>query len=100
MKISELKSGQGNIDIELSITSKEDVRSFNKYGRELRVCNFIGQDETGKEIKISLWNDDIEKVNVGDKIKISNGYCSDFNGKKQISPGKYGKLEVIQKDTI
>ncbi|MBX4212301.1 DNA-binding protein [Candidatus Pacearchaeota archaeon] len=94
MKISELKSGQGKVDIELTVKSKGDVRSFNKYGKDLRVCNLVVSDETG-EIKFSLWNDDIDKVNAGDKIKVTNGYVSEFNGEKQLTTGKFGSLEVI-----
>ena len=41
MNISELKSRQGNVDVEVVVKSKEEPRSFNKYGRELRVCNVI-----------------------------------------------------------
>ena len=41
------------------------------------------------------WNDDAEKVNVGDKIKITNGYVSEYNGAKQLTSGKFGKLEVV-----
>jgi replication factor A1 len=94
MKISELKSGQGKVDIEGTIKSKADVRTFNKYGKDLRVCNAILSNETG-EITLSLWNDDIDKINVGDMVKVSNGYVSEFNGLKQLSAGKFGKLEVV-----
>ncbi|MBX4196231.1 DNA-binding protein [Candidatus Pacearchaeota archaeon] len=94
MKISELKSGQGKVDIEVTVKSKGDVRSFNKYGKDLRVCNLVVHDDTG-EIKFSLWNNDIDKVNAGDKIKVSNGYVSEFNGEKQLTTGKFGSLEVV-----
>ncbi|MDP3881921.1 MAG: OB-fold nucleic acid binding domain-containing protein [Nanoarchaeota archaeon] len=93
MEIKDLKAGQGKVDIELNIKSKEPERVFNKYGKDLRVANAIVADNSG-EIKLSLWNEDITKFNVGDKIKISNGYVSEFNGEKQLSAGKYGKIEL------
>ena len=94
MKVTELKPGQGKVDIELEIISKDDVRTFNKYGRDLRVCNCMAKDDSG-EIKLTLWNDDIDKINVGNIVKISNGYIGEFNGEKQISSGKFGSIEII-----
>jgi len=94
MKISELKAGQGKVDIEITIKSKADIRVLEKYGKELKIANAVAQDDSG-EIAITLWNDDAEKVNVGDKIKITNGYVSEYNGAKQLTSGKFGKLEVV-----
>ncbi|MEK6933601.1 MAG: SOSS complex subunit B family protein [Nanoarchaeota archaeon] len=93
-KVSDLKAGQGKVDIEVVVKSKAETRTFNKYGKDLKVANAIVGDESG-EISFSLWNDDIEKVKVGDKIKITNGYVSEFNGQKQLTSGKFGKMEVI-----
>ncbi len=94
MNVKDLKSGQGKVDVQLLIKSVSEVRSFNKYGKELKVANAVGSDDSG-EIKISLWNDDITKVNTGDTIKITNGYVSEFNGEKQLSAGKFGKIETV-----
>ena len=94
MKVSELRAGQGKVDVEVVVKSKEDARSFNKYGRELRVANAIVSDDSG-EVKLSLWNDEIDKVNVGDTLKITNGYVSEFNGQIQLTAGKFGKIEVV-----
>jgi replication factor A1 len=94
MKLSELKSGQGKVDIEVKVKSKAEPRQFEKYGKVLRVANAIVEDESGT-MTLSLWNDDVDKVNEGDKIKITNGYVSEFNGTKQLTSGKFGKLEVV-----
>ncbi len=94
MKLSELKAGQGKVDVEATVKSKAEPRVINKYGRELKIVNAVVQDESG-EMKLSLWNEDVDKVNVGDKIKITNGYVSEFNGEKQLTSGKFGKLEVV-----
>lgn len=97
MKISELKAGQGKVDITVKVTAKNEPRVMEKYGKQLKVCNATVTDDSG-EIVLSLWNDDVDKVNVGDMIKISNGYVSEFNSKKQLTSGKFGKLEVVSGD--
>ena len=95
MKLSELKAGQGKVDIDVTVKSKQDPRVMNKYGKELKVANAVITDESG-EMKLTLRNADVDKVNVGDKIRITNGYVSEFNGEKQLTSGKYGKLEVVK----
>lgn len=94
MKISELKAGQGKVDIEVKVKAKAEPRVMEKYGKQLKVGNATVEDESG-EVTLTLWNADVDKVNVGDTVKITNGYVSEFNGKKQLTSGKFGKLEVV-----
>ena len=94
MKISDLKAGQGKVDIQVKVKSKAEPREMEKYGKQLKVGNAIVADDSG-EITLTLWNDDVDKVNEGDTVKIINGYVSEFNGKKQLTSGKFGKLEVV-----
>jgi replication factor A1 len=96
MKIAEIQARQGKIDIEAEVTEKGEVKEFQKFGNTGRVCNAKIKDDSG-EIDLTLWNEDIDKVNVGDKVKITNGYCNEFQGNKQITAGRFGKLEVLGK---
>ena len=99
MNISELKPRQGNVIIEAEVVDVGETKEFEKFGRKGRVANATIKDESG-EIKLTLWNDDIDKIKKGDKIKISNGYVNEFQGEKQLTAGKFGKLEVINKDKV
>lgn len=94
MPISDLKAGQGKVDITVDITEKGEARTFSKFGKEGKVCNATGKDASG-EIKLSLWNEQVDQVNVGDKVQITNGYVSEWQGEKQLSTGRFGKLEVV-----
>ena len=73
MNLSELQIGQGKVDVEAEITEIEEPRNFKKFGRDIKVTNAIIKDDSGT-IKLTLWNDDIDKVKVGDKVKITNGF--------------------------
>ena len=95
MKISELQVRQGNVEVEGEITNKEEARSFNKFGKEGKVCNATLKDDSG-EVKLTLWNEQADQFNVGDKIKISNGYVNEFQGEKQLTAGKFGKIEKVE----
>jgi len=96
MKISDIKSGLGKVNIEAVVVSVTPIKEINKYGKNIKVSTATIKDSSGK-IKLSLWNEDAEKVEKGDKIKISNGYASEFKGEKQLTAGKFGKLEVLEK---
>ncbi|HLD15645.1 MAG TPA: OB-fold nucleic acid binding domain-containing protein [Candidatus Nanoarchaeia archaeon] len=94
MKLSELKPRMSKVDIEVEIKSLEEPRTFNKFGKDGRVCNATISDGES-EMKLTLWNDEIDKVKVGSKLKITNGYVNEFQGEMQLTAGRFGKLEVI-----
>ncbi|MBD3164756.1 hypothetical protein GF323_06160 [Candidatus Woesearchaeota archaeon] len=96
MAIKDLEARQGNVNLTLDIVDKEDIREFEKFGRKGRVCNAVAKDATGT-IKLTLWNDDCDKVNKGDSVKIENGWVSEWQGELQLSTGKFGKLEVLER---
>ncbi len=97
MNISDLKAGASNVDVEAVVAEKDEPREVvTKYGKKLNVCNAILKDDTGS-IAISLWGENIDMVNLGDKVKITNGYVNEFRGTPQLSTGKYGKIEVLEK---
>src|SRR3989338_535956 len=96
MQVKDLKPRQGNVDIILDITSVEAPREFQKFGKPGKVANAKGKDGTG-EIKVTLWNEDIDAVKAGDKIQITNGYVNEWQGEMQLTTGRLGKLEVIGK---
>ena len=94
MLIKELQPGQGSVNIKLTVKNIEPIKIINKFGKELKLKNAIATDGEN-EIKLTLWNEDTEKVNIGDIINITNGYVGEFKGEKQLTSGKFGKIEVI-----
>jgi len=96
MKASEVKPEMRKIDLELKIVEMEEPRTYtSRTGREGRVITAVGEDDSGR-IKVSLWDNDIDRVKVGNKIRISNGYSRLFRNEVYVSSGIYGKLEVIE----
>ncbi len=94
MKINELKPRQGKVEIEVEVVEIGDVREFQKFGKPGRVATALAKDETGT-IKLALWNDDIDKIKPGMRIKISNGYVNEFQGEMQLTSGRFGKIEIL-----
>lgn len=94
MKVKDLKPKQGNVDIIVDVIDVGDAREFQKFGKAGKVANAIAKDETG-DIKLTLWNEDIDKIKAGDKVHMTNGYVSEWQGEMQLTTGRMGKIEVI-----
>lgn len=94
--ISDLRPG-ASATIEAEVVSIEPTREVRtKFGKLIRVANATVSDSSG-QITVTLWEKDIDKVSIGDKIKIENGWVSEFKGAMQITAGKQGKLEILGK---
>lgn len=96
MKIKEMQNGMKRVEVEASVVEKGNPRQVqSRFKDEMyNVADAIVQDETGT-IKLTLWNEQIDMVNVGDNIKIENGYVTSFKGEIQLNVGKYGTLTVL-----
>ena len=94
MNVSELKPGTENVTIEVEVVAKDSEREIDKYGRKLRVANFTIKDDTGS-ITLVLWNDEIDKLKEGDKIKIESAFVNEWQGTPQLTLGRNGKFTVL-----
>ncbi|MEM3752801.1 MAG: OB-fold nucleic acid binding domain-containing protein [Candidatus Bathyarchaeia archaeon] len=95
MKIKELRNGMKRVNVEAKVIEKSPPREvLSRFSDTThRVSTAVIADETGT-IKLTLWNDQINQVNVNDTVKVENGYVTSFKGEIQLNVGKYGKLTV------
>ncbi len=96
MKIKDLKNGMRRVDIEAKVVEKSPAREVtSRYKNETyQVADAVVSDDTG-QIKLTLWNEQIQQVRENDSIKIENGYVTSFRGEIQLNVGRFGKLTVI-----
>jgi len=93
MKVVDLRAGMRRVDVTGRITEMSDPRDVvTRYG-EARVATATLSDDSG-EIKLTLWNEQIDQVSVGDRVEIRNGYVTAFRGEPQLNVGRYGDLIV------
>lgn len=94
MKIKDLKNGQKGVDLDdVEIIDIGETKEFtSKYGKKGSYAKVIVEDETGT-ITLTLWNDQIEKVNIGDRISVVGGFVTEYQDELQISTGKTGKIK-------
>jgi replication factor A1 len=84
------------VEVEATVIEKGNPRQVQSRFKEetYNVADAMVQDDSGA-IKLTLWNEQIDQVNVGDNIKIENGYVTSFKGEIQLNVGKFGKLTVL-----
>ncbi len=75
--------------IEVPMKTLVDTR----FGSEAYVSNVLLEDSTGT-IRLTLWNDQISEVAVGDMVSIENAKVAMFCGMPQLRIGKSGILRV------
>ncbi|HEX54982.1 MAG: DNA-binding protein [Candidatus Altiarchaeales archaeon] len=93
MQIKDLKPNSPIDEIEVVVESIEEPREFISYRGRGRVVNASVRDETGR-VKLTLWNDDVDRISPGSRVRIENGWAREYRGELQIGVGKFGKLFV------
>ena len=96
VKVADLKDRMKVDQIDLEIRTKSDPRTVNsRTGEALKVCDCAAVDPDGAEITLTLWNQEIDGVNAGDKVRVTNGWVASYKNKLQLSAGRFGKLEKL-----
>ena len=96
-KVGELTPQSRAVNVTAKVVSKSEIREIpmGRDGSAHKVCDALVGDETGV-VYVTLWDDNIEKVNEGDTIRVENGYVTLFKGNIRLNIGKYGKLELAK----
>ena len=96
MNVRDLRDGMMRVDAEGEIVEMAEPRTVNlRTGGEARVADCMLKDDSG-QIKLSLWDAQIDMVKQGSKVRVTNGYTNSFRGELRLNVGRYGKLEVLE----
>lgn len=94
MKISDITRGMSNISIEakvIDISEPRDVQT--RYGKK-NVADALLEDDSG-QISLTLWEEKISSVSVGNTIKVSGAFVTSFRDKLQLNIPRNGNIEVV-----
>jgi replication factor A1 len=93
-KVGDLTPQSKAVNVTAKVVSKTEIREIpmGRDGSPHKVSDALVGDETGV-VYVTLWDDNIEKVNENDTIRVENGYVTLFKGNIRLNIGKYGKLE-------
>ena len=94
--IRDLRAGMNHVSLKAKVLEVTQPRHvMTRYGNLASLAKALIADETG-EIKLCLWNEQIDSVAAGDTIQIENARTSTFKGERQLSLGKKGTLNNIE----
>jgi replication factor A1 len=94
--IQDLRHGMKKVNIEAKVLETPQCATVQtRYGNSAKVTNALVADETG-QIKLCLWNEQADFVNVGDTVQIKNASVSTFKGERQLRLGKNGTVSILQ----
>jgi replication factor A1 len=89
--VNDLTENSKNVNATLKVIEIGETKEINsKFGTK-HVCEVKVADKTGS-ILLSLWDDQIGKIAVGDVIDVQNGYISIVRNSMRLNIGKYGKI--------
>ena len=97
-KIGDIRYGMKKINLKAKITEVPPAMYVNtRFGTMAYVSNVKIEDETGS-MRLSLWNDQIDKVHVGDEIELENCYIFRYRGEPQLRLGRKGTLSLLNEE--
>jgi len=100
IKIEKLTPSSREVNVIVKVVSKSQVRDVT--GRDYtarRVADALVGDETGC-VYLTLWDDNIDKINEEATIRITNGYVNLFRGNMRLNIGRYGSFKLLEESPI
>jgi len=93
MKIEEIKSGMSNINVKAKVVDIGEIRNVQTRFGKRNVADVTLEDDTGR-IVLTLWEDKINSVSVGDTVEVSGAFASQFRDKIQLNVPRTGRIDV------
>lgn len=93
MKITELRPFAKKVELTVKVIGKNEVREVQSKldNSTHKVTEAVVGDDSGT-ILLTLWDDAIDKVEIGKVYKIANGFTSLFKNSLRLNLGRYGEL--------
>ena len=90
-KINDLTENSKNVNATIKVIEIGETKDIPSRFGDKQVCEVKVADASGS-ILLSLWDDQIGKIAVGDTLSIQNGYISIVRNSMRLNIGKYGKM--------
>jgi replication factor A1 len=95
-QIKDLRIGMKKVSLKAEVIEiAKPMLVFTRFGNYATVTNALIADKTG-QIKLCLWNEQIDSISIGETIQIENASISTFRGERQLRIGKKGILHSVK----
>jgi len=91
--VGSLSEGMKNVMVEGVILEKSFARAVRgrRPGESLSVAEVGLGDDSGRVV-LTLWNQQIKMIQVGDRVRVENGFVGGYRGITQLSAGRTGRV--------
>jgi ssDNA-binding replication factor A large subunit len=98
-KIENLAPRMKNLCVLLKVVGKSEAREVTsrRTGELFHVADAIVGDETGT-VTFPLWNDSIDRIEVGKTYRLENGYTGLFRGRLQLKMGRHSTIDEVESE--
>jgi replication factor A1 len=93
--VNDLNENSKNVNATIKVIEIGETKDIPSRFGDKRVCEVKVADASGS-ILLSLWDDQIGKIAVGDTLSIQNGYISIVRNSMRLNIGKYGKMLISE----
>ena len=99
VKVGQLGLDSRNVNVTAKVVSISDPREVISRTDNVphRVADVLIGDDTGTVI-LTLWDENIAQITVGDVIAVNNGYVKTFKGSIRLNIGRFGTIEKSSAD--
>ncbi len=95
-QIKDLRIGMKGVNLKAEILEISKPTSvLTRFGDYANVANALISDGTG-QVKLCLWNEQIDSVSAGDLVQINDAKISAFRGERNMRIAKNGTLRVVR----
>ncbi|NIO19882.1 MAG: DNA-binding protein [Candidatus Aenigmarchaeota archaeon] len=95
IKIARIRPGIRGIALTAKVVLKDEKREVETRFGPAAVSWAILEDETGS-IRLNLWREQIDKVRVGDTIKLVNAFAKVYRDQMELNIGSDGRIEILE----
>ncbi len=96
--INDLTENSKNVNATIKVIEIGETKDIPSRFGDKQVCEVKVADASGS-ILMSLWDDQIGKIAIGDTLSIQNGYISIVRNSMRLNIGKYGKM-LLSEETL
>ncbi|MEM0233167.1 MAG: OB-fold nucleic acid binding domain-containing protein [Candidatus Nezhaarchaeales archaeon] len=96
VQISEIEGEMRDLVVEGVVVEKSKPKTVQTRYGPAQLAYAIIDDGTG-QIRLNLWRNQIDLVDVGAKIRVENAFTREFRGEIELNVGSNGKIVVLEK---
>ena len=81
-----------NVELTAKVAELGEVRQVQTRFGPNQVSDNVLEDDSGKQVKLTLWGDQIKQIHVGDTVSITGAYVKSWRGELQVGISRRGTL--------